>query len=324
MNEETKNAPLENLNTDDVVTTASLVFTKGSDAMEKWSDEKKNDFCSVFADRSEASAYILFRTGTIILDTAHRRQFVGTRAMSRITEEFSSLAQVVTGNTKRNNTSHGYVLMVGGRVVEELNQIAETRAEDVLKSLPPLKQAVLIIKPEVAKLIDKCEAKKELVVKLSEKLDDPKYSEVIQLSKVDQQMTIENFRKMVKSRTVERRKLVDDLNDAAQEAKDLEDEVAKSLYAGIPEISTVILDAARKHFERAAAMGGMTRRVQEHVKFGDSDAAVDMVKQFEEDETVTSASIKEEFSAALTRLKLSAPMVRKTTKQLAAKKEKKS
>lgn len=315
------NKPLETIDPADVTKSAALVFAQGTDAMEKWSDEKKNDFCNVFEDRARASAWILVHTADKLLEVAERRQFVGCRAANKVQSDYDAVRKTVESYQKRVGEGYPYVMQIGGRSPEDLGAVAAERAEDIFKNLPPLRQAVSIIKPEVVKMIDELEVKKALVKKLSNELDKPEYNSSLRLSEVDQKMTIGDFRKMVKAKIQERKRLAERLNEAVKGARELDDTIAKALYAGIPELQDAILDVVKRHYERAQAMGGMTRRVQEHVKFGDSKAAVDMVKQFEADEAAVSPSIKAEFNQALERLKLSAPMVRKAAKQL---KEKKS
>lgn len=314
------NKPLETIDPTDVAKNAALVFAQGTDAMEKWSDEKKNDFCKVFEDRAYASAWILVHTADKLLEVAERRQFVGCRAASKVQSDYDAIRKTVESYQKRIGEGYPYVVQIGGRAPEELSAVAAERAEEIFKNLPPLRQAVSLIKPEVVKMIDELETKKALIKKLSNELDKPEHNAVLRLSQVDQKMTIGDFRKMVKSKIQERKKLAERLTEAVKEARELDDSIAKTLYAGIPELQDAIIDVVKRHYERAQAMGGMTRRVQEHVKFGDSKAAVDMVKQFEADEAAVSPKIKAEFDAALDRLKLSAPMVRKASKQLKGKK----
>jgi hypothetical protein len=313
----TESKGLENLNTEGIIKDAALALKAGSnDTMQLWSDEKRKDFCKVFEARSRASAYILTRTAEVLLDTAYRRQFVGQKALGKLQTEFSSQLghYAYRGESDKYNE-------VGGRDSSELDKIAHERARDIFQNLPPLKQAVQLIKPEVAKKLDTLDALKTKVKKYGDQLDTPEYAASFKLSQVDQKMTVGAFRQMVRDRVKARNALVQKFNEAAKEAMELEDEIAKDLYAGIPELQDAITDVARRHFERAAGMGQMNRRVEEQVKFGDSKAATAIVKQFEADEQAISPSIKAEFDSALEKLKLSAPQVKKL--YAAQKKEKK-
>lgn len=308
---------MENLNTESIMNDAALAVKSSTDGMQKWSEEKRKDFCEVFDQRARCSAFILTCTASELLDTANRRQFVGQKAKAKLQNEFAALLGYQAFHGKGDDYQK-----LGGRNIEELKNIAAGRAKEIFENLPPLKQAVQLIKPEVAKKIDQFEAFKNLAQKYADELDKPEYTKGFNLSQVDQDMTIGEFRQMLKDRIEKRTKLVKKLNEVAKAAVEIEDVIAKELYAGIPELQEAIIDVARKHYERAAAMGGMQRRVIEHVQFGDSEAAIAMVKQFEKDEQVVSPTIKAEFDAALNKLKLSAPLVKKA--YLAAKKEKKS
>lgn len=316
------NLPLESIDPAEVTKNASIIFAQGTDAMEKWSDEKKNNFCEVFESRTRVSAWILCVTAEKLLATAERRQFVSAKAAQKTRAKYDTTNKTVNSYAVAAYArTYPQSWLIGGRPAEELSAIAATRADEIFKNLPPLRQAVAIIKPEVAKKMDELERKKTKAKKLSEELDQPRFNTEIKLSDVDQNMTIRTFRKMMKDMVADRKALANKLNAALTEASELDDEIAKDLYGGIPELQEAILEVVAHHYERASAMGGMSRRVQEHVKFGDSKAAVEMVKQFEADELAVSPNIKAEFDAALARLQLSAPMIRKAAKQL---KEKKS
>lgn len=318
-------AGMEDISTQGVIADAQALVKAGStDAMTLWTDEKRGDFVKVFEGRSRASKYILAHTASELIGTALRRQFVGRRAWDRFQDAHKAILSAVRtladGEMYKLDYNHPQYRCIGGRTIDELNAIAEKRAEEIFANLPSLKQAVQVIRPEVSKKIDALEKLREKMKKLVEEVDDPALSAELRLSQVDQDMTIAAFRVMVKARVEKRRKIIHTLEETSKEAKELDDEIAKDLYAGIPEIQEAILDVAKKHYEQAAAMGAMTRRVEEHVKFGDSQAAVDIVKRFEQDEAAVSPNIKKEFDDALARLKLSGPQVRK---QLAAKKKEK-
>ena len=312
---------MENLNTAGLIADAALAIRNEADGMQKWSDAKKDDFCKVFENRARASSYILVRTAYELLETAERRQFVGNKAVHKLKHEVHA-TQCLESDPDPDGKRYGYGdFKVGGRLKSELDKIAEARAEEIFQNLPPLRQAVQLIKPDVAKKIDKVETLKKEAKKYSDLLEKPEYNSAIRLSQVNQKMTVAAFRQFVKDRVKQRKEVIEKLNETAAEAIELEDEIAKELYQGVPEICDAILDVARRHMERAVGFGSMTRRVQEHVKFGDSKAAVDMVKQFEQDELAVSSAIKDEFNQALEKLKMTAPMVRKA---LAAKKKEKT
>jgi hypothetical protein len=284
---------------------------EGFDAMQRWSDDKRTDFCKVFGERSAASAYILNATADLLLEKTHRLQFISERAKQKAQE--SRGAHALIGIEVRYGNYYPPSL-IGGRARQDLDTIAQERADEVFRSLPPLKSAVKVIKPDVAEKIEEIETRKEKLEELTLKLEKPEFDTNIRLSSVDQTMSIGDFRAMVKGRVKARNELVQQINDQADTLAELEVVVAKALYAGIPELSDAIVGVAVQHYERAKAMETMNRRVGEQVKFGDSQAATSLVKQFENDEATVSDSIKTEFAAALTRLQLSSTQVRKALK----------
>lgn len=293
----------------------------GGDSMILWSDEKKADFCKTFDDRVRVSVFILVRTAEKLGEVATRRQFLGSRALNKVQTEFRGIGTTSDYDSNRFHDPKDYNHL-GGRNLTELNQIADERAEEIFKNLPPLKQAVQLIKPDVAAKIDRIDKLKEQIKPLADLLDSKDFAEDLRMSEVDQNMTIAAFRTMVKERVKRRRQLVDKVNELSKEAIELEDAVAKALFGGIPELGDAIVEVIRTHYERALALEQMGRRVPEQVKFGDSKAATDLVKRFEADEKTISSSVKDEFDAALNRLKLSRATVKKAFN--AKKKEKKS
>lgn len=313
---------LESITAADMEKGITRITKEATDGMQRWSDEKRADFCAVFDKRSKVSAYILAHTAEELLESAQRRQFVGTKAKAKLDKKYESVRGWGWAHDRDSQGQYDYRnVTIGGRSKTELDSIAESRAEEIFKNLPSLRSAVQLIRPEVATKIDKVEELKARVRELDEELESPELNEEIRLSQVDQGMTIAAFREMVKDRVARRKKLVAKLNDLTTEATELEDWIAKELFGGIPELSTAILDVAERHFERALGMLSTSRRVEERVKFGDSDSAVQMVKQFETDEQTISPTIKNEFEAALERLKLSAPIVRKALAEKKREKE---
>ena len=91
----------------------------------------------------------------------------------------------------------------------------------------------------------------------------------------------------------------------------------KALYAGIPGISDAVLKSIKLHYDKSKALDQMGRRVEEQVLFGDSAAALELLRGFEADEEKLAGEVKAEFKAAMKTLLGSKT---KATKQLGAKK----
>lgn len=305
---------LENLDVDGIKQSATLAVSEGSsDAMMTWSENKKGDFCNVFEARAQASAYILVTTADKLLEKTHRLQFIGQKAYEKARKERGSTAFYMGKEADK----YGYYknpTIVGGRGVDDLNNLAEERADQVFRNLPPLKQAVQVIKPDVAVKIDEMEKLKAKLDKYTSDLETKEYSTNLRLSQMDQSMTIGDFRTLVKEKIKKRNDLVEKINETATLVSEMEEFIAKELYAGIPELSDAIIAVAIQHYERARGLETMTRRVQEQVKFGDSAAATTLVKRFETDESEVSDTIKSEFAKALEKLNLSGKQVKKALK----------
>lgn len=277
----------------DSITDLVPTAVAGTEEMETWSDEKKADFVKTFERRSVASRVILELTAQAITSTASRRKFISTKHVNQIERSNTVPRHCGYYNEFEKET---------GRTYEDLNKIAQEQADTVLKGLPPLKKAVQIIDPVTAKKIDQ---RDKLIVK-GKKIRDELVSlaEPIKMAEIDQSMSVGEFRKLVKDREKRQRTLVLQLEDVAKEGNELENAINKALYAGLPGLSDAVVKAIQDCYERSSALDATTRRVAEQVKFGDSAAAMDILRRFEKDEAEVSDEIKVEFQEALKKLKL--------------------
>jgi hypothetical protein len=129
-------------------------------------------------------------------------------------------------------------------------------------------------------------------------------------------MTIGEFLANVKTRENERQRLIRRMNDIADEGRRLEAEISKTLFAGLPGLSEAVIDVIRNHVEQAIAFDATCRRVEEQVKFGNSAAAVELLRHFEKDELKVSEDVKARFDAALEALKVTSKSKAKKAKAL--------
>jgi len=277
----------------DSITDLVPTAVAGGEQMETWSDEKRSDFVKTFEKRSAAARFILELTAQAIMSTASRRKFISAKHVNQVEK-----ANTVT----RHCGYHRDIEKESGRTYEDLHKIAEQQADAVLKGLPPLKKAVQIIDPDTAKKIDQ---RDKLIVK-GKKLRDElvELAEPIKMGEIDQNMTVGEFRKMVKTRERRQKTLIDTLEEVAKEGNELENAINKALYAGLPGLSDAVVKAINDCYGRSTALDATTRRVAEQVKFGDSAAAMDILRRFEKDEAEVSDEIKAEFQDALKKLKL--------------------
>jgi hypothetical protein len=289
----------------DSITDLVPTAISGTEQMAEWSDEKKADFVKTFEKRSAASRLILEMTAEAMLNTASGRKFISAKHVNQVNK---------SNTVSRSCGYHRDIEKETGRTYEDLYKIAEEQAKAVLAGLPPLKKAVQIIDPDTAKKIDQ---RDKLIVK-GKKLRDElvELAEPIEMGDLDQNMTVGEFRKMVKAREKRQKRIIETLEEIAKEGNTLENAINKALYSGLPGLSDAVVKAVNDCYERSNALDATTRRVAEQVKFGDSNAAMSILRRFEEDEAEVSTEIKAEFQEALKKLKLAATRKRKTAKKL--------
>jgi septation ring formation regulator EzrA len=192
---------------------------------------------------------------------------------------------------------------VGGREISGLDEIVHQRVNEILSNLPPLSKAVRIIDPDTAAMIDKVEKLKAQGQKLKDEVDE--VSQPIIMAEVDQKMSVGEFRSLVKEREQKRKALLMKMQEIGKEGSQLEEIVYKKLYKGLPGLSDAVVDIAKTHLDRSTALDTMSRRVEEQVKFGDSETALQLLQHFEKDEVAVSEKVHAQFQEALEKLKLS-------------------
>lgn len=265
----------------------------------KWSDEKRKDFVGTFKNRVQAARFILELSWERVLDKAKNRKFISDKHVKMFCRSVGmSFHDLESGGRRRYNMTAGP--LVGDRRREDLAAVAEERAEAVLAELPPLKDAVKLIDPDTAKKIVRRDELLKKGNELSEKLEE--ISVPIKMSEVPQTMTIKEFRALVKDHAKKREDLIKALNTIGEEGQELEDQINKALYAGLPGLSDAVIEVVKKHRERALALDEFARRVEEKILFGDSEAAMELLKHFENDEVQVNDELKTTFRAALEKL----------------------
>lgn len=279
----------------------------GSDAMSSWSDDRRKEFCNTFDARARAARYILARTGQLIVEKAIKSHIAGIHAIDELIVHRHDVVSGIRHDVYNrdyygNERGNG---MIGGRSLEDLNAIASERADAVLSDLPGVRKAMSILQPDVAKMIDRRDVLKKQGQEYLDQLN--KISQPVALSELDQNMTIGAFRKFSKEREKTRKDLVAKLNEVGEEGTDLDNQINKKLYKGVPGLHEAVVKTANTHLEKSKMFEEMTRRVQEKVMFGDSAAAQDLLHHFEKDEVSISESVRSELKAAVQKLLGSAP-----------------
>ena len=268
--------------------TKDLVAQVNQDAMASWSDERRKDFVKMFRERVVVSVQILQRTSHEILVLAHGRQLMGVKH-SYHRSEMDLTGEILDGSDRWNY-----------RPAVDTYEIAKKRAQSVLDSLPPLKKAMQVIDADTAKLMDErdklLEKGKTLLTKYNE------MSEPMEMSDFPKTMTLAEFTAQAEEREKKRRKLVIELNSIGEEGAELQFKIDRAIVKGVPGIKEAVLAAAKKQQEKAKGLVQLCRRVEEQVMFGDSVAAMELLKKFEQDEEHLEEETKKEVRAAMQKI----------------------
>jgi hypothetical protein len=273
---------------------SDLIVAADTRPISTWDEGKKREFIDTFKKRTDVALYLLKNTANYITEKATNRRFISQKHYKDIKTVYPVYFDMK--NTGWNPPS------ISGRSTTELEQIAENRADDVIKKLPALKTAVKIIDTETYALIEKHAAAKNALQVKKDKLDE--LAEEINLGELDQTMTVGALRAMLKKIEKTRDTLLHEISAEGRELQEMDILISKKLYAGIPGISEAIVKVINEHYERITALQAMTRRVEERIQFGDSKEALDMLAHFESDESTVSDNIRAEFDAALEKLKV--------------------
>lgn len=277
-----------------------VALLKQTDSMASWSDDRRKEFKKLFEQRTAAAQCLCLMTASKIANMASSRHFISEHHLSKLVRKFGWQP---CGYEYRYHSDFTQLAHEAGREFQELLQIATDRAKTLLAELPPLKKAVQIIDPDTAKMLDEVDRLKKKGAKAQAALEE--LPRQIEMSTVDQNMTVGEFRKEVATLVKKRKKLIETMNDCGTEAEELEITIAKRLYKGFPGLSDAVMDVLTAHLERNVALDQMQRRVGEQVMFGDSDAATELLRQFEADEAAVSDDLKDKLSAAMATLKKS-------------------
>lgn len=280
------------------------------DGMANWSENKKDEFCQIFQKRAATAQVLVDLTAKKFCEAAKRRHFISDFHLNKLERKLS-------WNPLRGNNVDEYRAPDTGRPWDEIERIASERAKILLKELPPLKKAVEVIDADTSKMLARIDTLKKRAQSLVEEIEQlPTH---IDMDDVDQSMTVRDFRAYVKEVFEKRKDLVEKLNKAGKEASTLEVSVEKRLYKGLPGLSDAVIEALEAHHDRSKTLAQMERRVTEQVKFGDSDAAMSVLSQFEKDEESVSDVLRTGLNKAMAALKASVKTKEKAKKAAALK-----
>lgn len=296
------------LNQDVEVKDLLVQVQSSQEAMATWSDERRKDFVATFNDRLTAARFILDATAENVAEKAWSRKYLSQKHIAekygaKATSKFEAFETLYGRRGSGRYSELAESRIVGGRSSEDLISIARDRASQILEELPPIKNAVKVISPETAAMMDKRDKLLKKLEELQPKLEELSVS--MKLSDYDE-LKVKDFRALVAKREKDRTNILKQCDELGKEGCKLEDEINKRLYAGLPGITEAVLKVVEDLEERSDGMEAFGRRMKELVMFGDSKAAMEVLSQFEKDEVAIDKNIKAEFDNALKKLKLAA------------------
>lgn len=283
----------------------SLMTSESAAAMVLWTDDKKKDYVKLFKQRANASMYILRHTAQRIAYNAREKQFLGIPRYNKLVEECDNFVgedTPVARDAYRAPVTPDLWRDTYDRSQTDMDAIVKDRATSLLKNLPSLNAAMLILDPEThAKMLRRDELREK-----GQEITD-KFTEVsvdIRLSDMDQNMTIGDFRAHMKSIEAKRRALLEELEEIGKEGQTLERHINKALFKGLPGIGEEIESVVKELYQQSKDMGTTSRSVENTVLYGDCEAALAILESFKNDETKISTNIGLRFQNGLELLKL--------------------
>ncbi len=279
-------------------TTSILATVNAASGMAAWTDEKRKEYSKLFGDRSEVAQYILVATAAKIWAKASRIGYVsGKHNRSLVSKANSSLVSAEWATVQFNMR-----LPHGDRKQEDLLKIADDRADEILRDLPPIRKAMSVISPELAAIAERIDAIEAEGTRITERLEE--LTEPIVARTYDRKMPLGDFLDMIDKRESDRLAALVRLKKITEEGGQLKTSLAKGLYAGVPGLTEAVVDVVAQHVQRSTALSEVTRRVDERVRFGDCPEAIQLLSQFEKDEAAIPTDLKKKITAACAALQL--------------------
>jgi polyhydroxyalkanoate synthesis regulator phasin len=286
--------------------------TQLSTDITSWSEEKRAEFCTLFDRRSATGQVLIWMTTEYVLTSTYRRKILSAKHLMRFLHRWGGeLYSRDAGDVTVGLLPHSRKLQFKDKLdrpEDDLRRIAKERGMAILDSMPPLQKALEILDPGTLKLMKRKDAITPEGEKLIEELEN--VSESIRMSD-HPDMKVQEFMEHVRARNKRRLDIIQKLGKLGAEGTALEQKIGKALFAGVPGLSEAVLDIAEKLIQQAVAMGEMNRRIEERVKFGDSQQAMELLHRFEEDEMSVDNDIAERLRSALDKLKVAKPAKKK-------------
>ena len=277
--------------------------------LNQWSESKRHDFIKTYKQRTQAAIAIAALTASKFKDRALRFHFMSAKHTAEINKKYRDL-----DSTLRSGASY-YLARGTDRTSEELDMLGDERAKEIYKQLPPLRKAVQLIDAETTKLLNEQAALKKKAQKATDELSNLEthfdMDDYLDLS-------VREFQQLIKDTEKKREKLCTTIRKCGDEGHNLETRIAKRLYKGLPGLTDACVEVIENHYDKIRGLQQLMRRVEEKVKFGDSEAAVSLLSTFEKDEIEVSASTALKIKSAMDIIKNKAKEL-KAAEQTAAK-----
>lgn len=285
------------------VNTEAIINTIQNDALafQSWSDDRRNQFCEAFHDKIRASQYIIY----LVADSLLRKTLDNHMLNGRRSGDLGKFVRTISVTDDYHYKKQGSWDHVGGRSKEELAEVATGQVKEILNDLPKMVDIVQVLDKTTA---DRIRERDSLVAECTALRDElAETCQVVSLTteaENNPKMTLREFVDSMKKRESRRVKIVNLLNEKLKEGARLDGEIAKSLYKGVPGLSEAVESTIRDLVDQAATLNITGRKVEEKIKFGDCEAALQILQSFEKDETQVKAQYANRIREAVQKLGL--------------------
>lgn len=286
---------------------AALAVSSGTGAIAQWTDDKKKDYVSLFKKRASASMYILRMSASVLASKAKDKQFLGVPRYNKLVEDCNHFNgdDVVRGKRDYYDNSydaHAAWKETYDRSKADLDGIVGDRVTSLIKNLPSLNAAMLILDPDTAAKMERRDALREKGQEITDAFEE--LSMDIKLADMPQDMTIGAFRAHVKEIENKRKAMLEELQEIGKEGQDLERAINKALFKGLPGIGEEIESVVKELYQQSRDLAVTCRDVENVVLYGDNVAALKILETFKTDERKITSDIGLRFQNGLELLKL--------------------
>lgn len=283
-----------------------------------WTDEKKKEYVKLLELRIDDTNFIIKGICNKIFKVASERYFIGNKSSVAIQELFpkTNISRNSSNNYNKSEREYSHLTSL---TIDELDKIIDERANSIIQELPSSISVVRVILPETAKEMDKLSELNK--IRKSKEEDLAEIPVCLDIDDFPDSMTIKEFKREVKNNMIKKRDLLTELNEIYGKIKKLQESIDKALYKGIPELEKAVFSTIKDLFEQSTAYGQLYRRLEERVRFGDSEAAISILNEFKDNEVNINENTKERIAIAVQKIlkPTSSLKGKKQTKKIASK-----